>query len=998
MFVLCWIEQKSNKLGPSMTAPHPIQRRYLAEQLVRLRRADEQQRYAAAQRQGRIDPNPHQIDAVIFALKRIPEGGCILADEVGLGKTIEAGLVVAQLRSEGAMSRVLLVVPKPLLGQWQDELYRLFGIQAVEGRFEPGSFSGPGVFLVGREVAGSERGAAALRECEPFDLCIIDEAHEVFANIYRRFDKHGDYRSDSEEARIADRVRSFLRSSPVLLLTATPIQNNLTELWGLIQYVEPTGTLLGNLRTFRDVFCDGDDRTLVQGQDDELRRRIETVVQRTLRRQAQDFLDRPFVGRRAQIFEYSMTPKEKLLYDQVTAYLLEPQLFAFRGNQRRLLLIGFHRLMGSSIAALTSSLGKVAARLDQMIKGLSTEPSTVLLDDLDDDELRTEPGIEDEPAADPRFIEKELGRVRSFISLAESLHRDSKAEKLLDVIRVIRERPAGRQRAVIFTESLVTQAYLEELLILKGGFRPEDITLFRGTNESPRAAEALKYWQAEVGDFLQPHQRPSRSVALRLALVYEFKTRSRIFISTEAGAKGLNLQFCDTIINYDLPWNPQRIEQRIGRCHRYGQQHDVTVINFLAADNEAQRLTFEILSRKLDLFGQVLDASDAVLHEPTTDTPETIAGAVGSDFEGRLRRIYERARTVGEIEAELRRLREEMEEERKRFEETWARTAGLIETRFDQRVRQVFHRLQADLPASLARLDGEIDGLITGFLLASGVQYRRFSTDGSIRFEISPSERLPDDWCGGGNAVIGEARNLEDAEPLHLGHALVQAAVAEAREATPPGMRVAWALDRGAPPELIDRKGQRGRLILVRIRYDGFERVDRLIPIAVGEGDDSPMAISSARWLLDHPPYDRPELPDIYFEGDVVEDLLEELVFTDQIEVAGDEQRPFERKLEQVEQYVEDQLMVLRRRLSAARESLRAAEDRRDAALGADLRSQAESRVRGIQEEVDGIEGEVARLETRDDAEYQRWRQHVQERRDKPPEVTRILDVEFVLE
>ena len=214
MFVLCWIEQKSNKLGPSMTAPHPIQRRYLAEQLVRLRRADEQQRYAAAQRQGRIDPNPHQIDAVIFALKRIPEGGCILADEVGLGKTIEAGLVVAQLRSEGAVSRVLLVVPKPLLGQWQDELYRLFGIQAVEGRFEPGSFSGPGVFLVGREVAGSERGAAALRECEPFDLCIIDEAHEVFANIYRRFDKHGDYRSDSEEARIADRVRSFLRSSP----------------------------------------------------------------------------------------------------------------------------------------------------------------------------------------------------------------------------------------------------------------------------------------------------------------------------------------------------------------------------------------------------------------------------------------------------------------------------------------------------------------------------------------------------------------------------------------------------------------------------------------------------------------------------------------------------------------------------------------------------------------------------------------------------------------
>src|SRR3954468_17982890 len=267
---------------------NPIRRRLLAEDLVRIRRPDEDRRYASSQRQGRVDPNPHQIDAVIFALKRIPEGGCILADEVGLGKTIEAGLIIAQLRAEGAASRVLLVVPKPLLGQWQDELFRLFGIQAVEGRMEPGGFDGEGVFLAGREMACSERGSEVLRGSEPFDLCVIDEAHEVFANIYRRFDKHGNYNDDSTEARMADRVRGFLRRAPVLLLTATPIQNNLTELWGLLQYVEPTGTLLGNLRTFRDVFCEGDDRMLVKGQDHELRRRIETVVQRTLRRQAQE--------------------------------------------------------------------------------------------------------------------------------------------------------------------------------------------------------------------------------------------------------------------------------------------------------------------------------------------------------------------------------------------------------------------------------------------------------------------------------------------------------------------------------------------------------------------------------------------------------------------------------------------------------------------------------------------------------------------------------------
>ncbi len=981
-----------------MIVPHPIQRRYLAEQLVRLRRADEQQRYAAAQRQGRIDPNPHQIDAVIFALKRFPEGGCILADEVGLGKTIEAGLVLAQLRSEGAASRVLLVVPKPLLGQWQDELYRLFGIQAVEGRLEPGGFSGAEVFLVGREVAGSERGAEFLLETEPFDLCVIDEAHEVFANIYRRFDKEGEYRSDSPEARIADRVRSFLRHTPVLLLTATPIQNNLTELWGLIQYVEPTGTLLGNLRTFRDVFCDGDDRTLVRGQDDELRRRIETVVQRTLRRQAQDFLERPFVARHAQIFEYSMTAREKLLYDQVTAYLLEPQLFAFRGNQRRLLLIGFHRLMGSSIAALTASLRKVAARLERILAGHTPEQVDTLLEDLEDDEIEIEPETEEKAAIDLKLVEKELERVRSFISLAETLRRDSKADKLLDVMRVIAERAAGRQRAVIFTESLVTQSYLEDLLLDRGGFRPEEITLFRGTNDSPRAAQALKRWQEEIGDSLPAHQRPSRSVAMRLALVYEFKTRSRVFISTEAGAKGLNLQFCDTIVNYDLPWNPQRIEQRIGRCHRYGQEHDVTVINFLAADNEAQKLTFDILSRKLDLFGKVLDASDVVLHEPSTETPETLAGAVGSDFEGRLRRIYERARTVGEIEAELRRLREEMEDERKRFEETWARTAGLIETRFDQRVKQAFRRLQTDLPPGLARLDDEMDRLITGYLLALNVPHRRVAANGNIRFELSASDRLPNGWRDGGTVAIGEARNLEDAEALHLGHPLVQAAVTEARDATWTQSPVAWILDKTAPRELLAHKGKRGRLILVRIRYEGFERVDRLIPIALLEGEASPLSSDSAGWLLDHQPQDRPTLSKVEIESFAVDDAVEEMAFTDQVEVSGEEQAPFERNLEQLERYLEDQLLVLRRRLSAARQSLLAAQDKRESALGAELRSQAEARVRSIQEGIDAIEKEVARLETRDDADYQKWRRRVQQRRDSPPQIHRLLDVEFVLE
>src|ERR1700756_1198994 len=168
---------------------HAFNQRILAEDLVRVRRPDDLERYAASQRQARIDPNPHQIDAVIFALRRLREGGCILADEVGLGKTIEAGLVIAQSRAEGAQ-RILLIVPKSLIGQWQNELANLFAIQAQD---DERSYITPGVYLVGREFAGSDRGASALSAVPPFDLVVIDEAHEIFAGLHKRYSREGHY-------------------------------------------------------------------------------------------------------------------------------------------------------------------------------------------------------------------------------------------------------------------------------------------------------------------------------------------------------------------------------------------------------------------------------------------------------------------------------------------------------------------------------------------------------------------------------------------------------------------------------------------------------------------------------------------------------------------------------------------------------------------------------------------------------------------------------------
>src|SRR5580692_5233235 len=813
---------------------HAFNRRILAEDLVRVRRPDERERYAAAQRQARIDPNPHQIDAVIFALRRLREGGCILADEVGLGKTIEAGLVIAQRRAEGA-ERVLLIVPKSLIGQWQEELLNLFGIQARENET---NFLAPGVYLVGREFAGSERGAELLGAALPFDLVVIDEAHEIFAGLHKRYGRDGIYDETSDEALMAHRVRGFLRTASVLLLTATPMQNSLAELWGLVQYVEPTGTLLGDLATFRKVFCDEDDRTLVRGQEHELQRRLAMVLQRTLRRQAQEFLDRPFTQRRCRLYEYAMSEDERSLYDDVTEYLLEPSLYAFAGRQRRLLLIGFHRRMASSIDALAASLENVATRLRRLQSGVGSDDTvSSVLGDLEDEEEIDESSEEPTPRIDGATLTAELVRVEGFVARARSLPNDAKARSFQDAIKVVLDLGRyghGSGKAVVFTESITTQEYLRRLL-LDSGLQDDDITLFRGVNDHERAQQALARWKQEEGARFPSGLRPSREVAVRLALVHDFRTRSKVLVCTEAGAKGLNLQFCETVINYDLPWNPQRIEQRIGRCHRYSQQRDVTVVNFIARDNEAHRLTFEILSQKLDLFGRVLDASDVVLHEPSSNTPELLVSALSVEFESDLRGIYSRSRTLDELTREIAALRDKISERREAFEKEYERTSQIIESRFDENVRRVFKRLREELPQSLADLDRDIAELVDGYLSARAVKYRRFDEAGRVVFELAPGSSLPVEVGDGRRFATGDARALTEAEALNLVHPLVHAAIAQARTWSG-GDSVKLQLPPDSSSELTALTGKMGLLSVVLVDYLGFEPVQRLVAAAVVGG------------------------------------------------------------------------------------------------------------------------------------------------------------------
>jgi hypothetical protein len=979
---------------------HPIHRRLLAEQLLGLRRSTEGRRYASAQRGGRIDPNPHQVDAVIFALGRVREGGCILADEVGLGKTIEAGLVMAQLRAEGA-TRLLLVAPKALLGQWRDELFTLFGISVAEPSADKADnpFIGPGVFLVGRDLLGSERGLTQLLESGPFDLCVVDEAHEVFAGIYRRFDRSGHYIDDSPHARIAGRLRALLGGqTPVLMLTATPLQNSLAELWGLVQYVDKSGTLLGDLPTFRQLFCSDDDRMLASGQAADLQRRMQVVIRRTLRRQAQEFMKTPFVGRRARLFEYDMTEEERALYDDVTRYLLTPGLAAFRGRQRRLLVIGFHRRMASSHRALGRSLERVAERLRKLSNG---EESDIALDfyaDLEDADEEESTDTEQGPAPEIERIQAELSLVEGFVARVAALATDSKARALLDAVRVSSEAAArgeGSGKLVIFTESLATQDYLRELLVESGLVKDAEITLFRGQNTSPRAVEALAQWEQEVARNLGKRARPSRDVAMRLALVHEFKHRSRVLIATEAGAKGLNLQFCDTVINYDLPWNPQRIEQRIGRCHRYGQVRDVTVINFLARDNAAQRLTFEILSRKLELFGAVLDASDQVLHQPERRTSGRALAALSADFASELRRIYQSARSVEQIEIELEKLSASLELSRGDVEAMHERTAGLIESRFDEAVRQAFRQIAEQLPIHLRELDQDLERLVCDYLESEDVRYRRVASGAGLAIEVAPNERLPEPFRAGLTVAIGASSPAVSGEPLTVQHPLVRLAADAARQVTREPFRI--RMGRADPSaDALALRGRRGRLRVMKLRYPGFEPVDRLVPVVVMEDGAGGIAPDTALSLLSGSLEAAPELETNVSDAEM-DEAVEEALFIDEREVARADHSAFERAMGQLERFIEDRVLILKRSRAELVRRIAGSRRDRDAAAGSDARSRVEALLGRSEHELEALEGELARLIARDDEGYRRWRQHAYERRYAPPEREPILNAEFVI-
>jgi len=629
-------------------------RRLLAEELA-LKCGRATDRLAPALSEAKVDLNPHQVEAAAFALESLPRGGCMLADEVGLGKTIEAGIVLAQLVAEGK-GRVLVLTPATLRAQWQAELRDKFELESVivDGRTVRG---GHDPFEQAAPVIASQPFAAGRAERVrriPWDLVVIDEAHRL-RNAHRPGNK------------IARALRDALRDRPKLLLTATPLQNELMELFGLMSFLD--GQILGPEHAFKSRYTvDPEVGGLPEGQLREFRERLSPVVHRTLRRQVREYVR--FTNRRSMVEDFAPSEQEQSLYDDVSEYLRRNEAAAIEPGKRTLLTLVYRKLLASSSYAIAPTLRTLAEglrlRIDAARRGAEV-PGLVENDDAsayaEEDEAWTdEPG----PRATPALaaLEAEAFELERYAARAESIRVNAKGEALkraLDRLFTVARAHQWPEKAVVFTESRRTQQYLADLLAGHGW--AGRISLLSGAAGTPEE---------------------------RQALVDDFRDRTQILLSTEAGAEGLNLQFCNLVVNYDLPWNPQRIEQRIGRCHRYGQQRDVLVLNFLNRQNAADARLYELLERKLHLFDGVFGASDEILGALET----------GIDFEKRILDIYQSCRSTEEIARAFDALREDLEH---RIDERMTQARSLLLERFDGEVRRRLRLAGEEAEAAVSR-------------------------------------------------------------------------------------------------------------------------------------------------------------------------------------------------------------------------------------------------------------------------------------------------------
>jgi len=624
-----------------MFTPH--QSHYFAHWLTQSGKVENQVSKAMAS--ARVDMNPHQIYAARFALKSPLEKGVLLADEVGLGKTIEASLVMAQKWAEHKRN-ILLVVPASLRKQWSQELIDKFELPSViidskiAGQLARDGHTNPflqeeKVVICSYEYLASQKDKVMLVS---WNLVVFDEAHKL-RNIYQK--------NGSKRARAIEQATAHADSR--VLLSATPIQNSLMELYGLSQVIDPH--FFGDAKSFRTLY--------VRRQNDkdaleDLKQRIQPLCHRTLRRQVQQEGGINFTNRYSLTQDFTPEPEEWQLYQKLSHYLQSPDIQAISPQARHLVSIGLRKTLASSSFAVADTLKGMVDRLkkQQLVDEDALSDIESADDWLDHDWDGDGEGDHSTRSAQTSKLQEEIKLLSDYQHLAQNITSNAKGKALLTVLSNamdMTERLGGQRKAVVFTESRRTQEYLNNLL-QDNGYSGRTV-LLNGSNTDSSSRAIYQAW-------LEEHQGSSRisgskTADMKAALVDYFRSdQADILISTEAGGEGINLQFCSLIVNYDLPWNPQKVEQRIGRVHRYGQKNDVVVVNFVNRKNPADKRVFQLLSEKLKLFEGVFGASDQVLG--------AIEGNI--DIEKRIYEIYQKCRSDSEIEYEFDRLQEELKE------------------------------------------------------------------------------------------------------------------------------------------------------------------------------------------------------------------------------------------------------------------------------------------------------------------------------------------------
>lgn len=529
-----------------------------------------------------ILPLPHQLHVLNRAMET-NNIRYILADEVGLGKTIEAGMIIRELKSRGLVSRILVVCPTGLVTQWASEMQekfhekfqvilpsdydtirRLTDNDDVYGQFDQVISPMDSIKPIEKHAGWSEEKVEKYNEERIYsiinsgwDLIIIDEAHRVAG-------------SSGEVARY--KLGNLLaQASPyLLLLSATPHNGKTEPFLRLIRLLDA------------DAFPNA--KSIVREQ-------VAPFLIRTEKREAIDNNGNLlFKNRITHLVTISWDERNNLqreLYEMVSSYVAKTYNKALRNRKKNMclifLLIIMQRMVTSSTAAIRQSLER---RLNVLLEQRTCVGN---LREEDLDELNIEDGVEDALEAISLDMELEIEELKQIISLAKQAqfqNQDAKVEPLLNEIDAILSEDRT-QKVIIFTEFVATQTYLQELLVNRG----YTVTILNG----------------------------GMSIDERNAAMQEFKTSTSIFISTDAGGEGLNLQFANIIINYDLPWNPMKIEQRCGRVDRIGQQRDVHIYNFIVGETVENRVR-EVLEEKLsvilkemgvDKYSDVLDSEVA---------------------------------------------------------------------------------------------------------------------------------------------------------------------------------------------------------------------------------------------------------------------------------------------------------------------------------------------------------------------------------------------------